>query len=267
MTDVSLPAGRFAQSDFRVGHVLNRAWSVFSGNFLKLGLVTGVAALPAALLPESLFNDVGNRYLDIGLAFLPPLLWVVLTMLSQAIVFYGAFQDMSGRPVNLVDGLTIGLGRVFPLIGLAVVALAVVAAMIGASFLLASPVLTFVCVLVTIPAVLMMWSMAMPACVVERLGPFRSLSRSRALTKGFRGRILGLLLVTLIFGAIVSGVLDAILGLAPAGGFGAAARQTIDLIWNALWAAFFAVVNVVAYHDLRVAKEGVDTAQVAAVFE
>jgi hypothetical protein len=39
------------------------------------------------------------------------------------------------------------------------------------------------------------------------------------------------------------------------------------LIWNALWAAFFAVVNVVAYHDLRVAKEGVDTAQIAAVFE
>jgi hypothetical protein len=35
------------------------------------------------------------------------------------------------------------------------------------------------------------------------------------------------------------------------GGFGAAARQTIDLIWNALWAAFFAVVNVVRKRSSR----------------
>ena len=114
---------------------------------------------------------------------------------------------------------------------------------------------------------LMMWSMGMPACVVERLGPFRSLARSRALTKGRRWRILGLLLLTLIIGRIVSAVLDAILGLGPAGSIGAAATQTISLVWDAIWTAFFAIVIVVTYHDLRVAREGVDTEQIAAVFE
>jgi hypothetical protein len=39
------------------------------------------------------------------------------------------------------------------------------------------------------------------------------------------------------------------------------------VIWNALWGAFYATFAVVTYHDLRVAKEGVDTAQIAAVFE
>ena len=39
------------------------------------------------------------------------------------------------------------------------------------------------------------------------------------------------------------------------------------LIWNALYGAFDAILVVVTYHDLRVAKEGVDTDHIAAVFE
>ena len=39
------------------------------------------------------------------------------------------------------------------------------------------------------------------------------------------------------------------------------------LTWNGIWGAFYAIFAVVTYHDLRVAKEGVDTAQIAAVFE
>jgi hypothetical protein len=234
---------------------------------MKFGVVTGISALPSLLLSESLFSDTGNQYLDAGLGLVAPFLTVVLTMLSQAIVFYGAFQDMRRRPVSLTDGLRVGLGRVFPLIGLAVVAVAVLAALMGASFLLGAPGLVFVALLLVVPAALLMWAMATPVCVVERLGPFRSLSRSRALTKGHRFRILGLLLLTLIFGWIVGAILDAILALGPAGSFGAAVTQTINLIWNALWTAFFALVIVVAYHDLRVAKEGIDTEQIAAVFE
>jgi hypothetical protein len=39
------------------------------------------------------------------------------------------------------------------------------------------------------------------------------------------------------------------------------------LIWNAIWTAFLNISIAVTYHDLRVAKEGVDTDQIAAVFE
>jgi hypothetical protein len=40
-----------------------------------------------------------------------------------------------------------------------------------------------------------------------------------------------------------------------------------NLIWSALVGAFSAILGVVIYHDLRVAKEGVDTDQIAAVFD
>ena len=115
------------------------------------------------------------------------------------------------------------------------------------------------------------WSMAIPACVVERAGPFRSLARSRALTKGHRWKILGLLLVTVlggvIIGAIVGATSGAILALIGAGGLRSALSTAIGLIWEAVWLASFAVLTVVTYHDLRVAKEGVSTDQIAAVFE
>jgi hypothetical protein len=43
--------------------------------------------------------------------------------------------------------------------------------------------------------------------------------------------------------------------------------QIVRLVWTAVWTAFYAILVAVAYHDLRVAKEGVATDQIAAVFE
>jgi hypothetical protein len=267
MTDASLPASRFSEADLRVGDVLGRAWTVFSGNFLKFSVVTGIAALPSLLVGELSIADAGNKYLDMGFGLFAALLTVALTMLSQAIVFYGAFQDMRARPVSLADGLRVGLGRVFPLVGVAIVIGLAIMALLGACFLLAAPVLIFASFIIAVVMLLVVCSMGMPVCVVERLGPFRSLMRSQALTKGHRWKILGLLLLTLIVGSLVSAVLEAVLAYGPAGSFGAAAKQTISLIWDAIWTAFFATTIVVTYHDLRVAKEGIDTEQIAAVFE
>jgi hypothetical protein len=41
----------------------------------------------------------------------------------------------------------------------------------------------------------------------------------------------------------------------------------VILLWSAVYSAFSAVLAVVAYHDLRVAQEGVDTDQIASVFD
>jgi MFS family permease len=253
----------------RVGDVLGRAWAVFSGNFLKFSAVTGIAALPSLLIGESSVADSDNLYLDAGLSLFAAFLTVALTMLSQAIVFYGAFQDMRGRRVSLADGLRVGLRRVFPLIGLAVVIGLAVIALLGGSFFFVVPGLVFAgLLLLIIPAVmlLLMWSMGVAACVVERLGPFRSLARGRALTKGHRWKILGLLLLTLIIGAIVGAVLGTFLAYVPAGGFGAAATWTINLIWDAIWTAFFAIPPWPHAGRDR-SRPGIDTEQIAAVFE
>ena len=39
------------------------------------------------------------------------------------------------------------------------------------------------------------------------------------------------------------------------------------VLWNGVWGAFYAIAVVVTYHDLRVAKEGIDIEQIAAVFD
>jgi len=42
------------------------------------------------------------------------------------------------------------------------------------------------------------WFLAVPVCVLERLGPFRSMERSRMLTKGGRWLILGIALLLIV---------------------------------------------------------------------
>ena len=114
-----LPA-RFAEGDFRVGQVFSRAWSVFSGNFATFMLVTGIAGLPSLLIQQAAPDTLGNTYADVGMAVFAAIVTLVLWTLSQAIVLYGAFQVMRGRPIDLAGAVRIGLRRVFPVLGLAI---------------------------------------------------------------------------------------------------------------------------------------------------
>jgi len=263
MTDASLPSGRFAGGDFRIGKVFSRAWSVFSRNFVTFMVVIGVANLPSLLMPQPSPGTAASPAEILNPTFFVVLLLViVLSTLGQAMVLYGAFQDMRGRPVSLADCLQIGLRRLFPIIGLAIIM--VVALMFAAIFLI-------------FPAVMlaMMWFVATPVCVVEQLGPFRSMGRSRELTKGRRWRLFGLVLLILIPAIIVGAIFGAVtfFMLGPNGLLTLSSvltswlGQLISLVWKAAWGGFFAAVIAVTYHDLRVAKEGLTTEQIASVFD
>jgi uncharacterized membrane protein len=119
-------------------------------------------------------------------------------------------------------------------------------------------------ILLVIPAffVVTILFVAMPVCIVERLGPVKSLGRSAELTKGNRWKIFGLwLLVTVVtlIGTALIGAISYVTGLAVG--------LVLKLVWGALAGAFNAIMVVVTYHDLRVAKEGVDTDRIASVFD
>src|SRR5262249_53141966 len=111
--------------------------------------------------------------------------------------------------------------------------------------------------------ILTMCYVAIPACIVERLGVFASMGRSSVLTKGHRWAIFGTWLLLLIAGAITAAVLDAVLGLIGSAGL----VKVGSLAWSGFLTAFGTVFAVVVYHDLRVAKEGIDTRQIVSVFE
>src|SRR5262249_45221083 len=143
--------------------------------------------------------------------------------LSQAIVLYGAFQDMRGRQVSLSESLQVGLNRFWAIIGLA---LLVTLLGMFAALALIFPVF----ILMT------MWFVAAPICVVERLGPTRWMKRSRELTKGPRWKIFGLMALLFLASAIAGKPIPAAftaIGGTPLGLVG-------DVLWNGAWGAFYA---------------------------
>jgi hypothetical protein len=253
MTDASLPA-RFAESEFRVGNVLNRTSSVLSRNFLIFFVVTAVAQLPSLLFLKTETMNPNASGAEIAvmvtLGIGGAVLMIVLSMLSQAIVLYGAFQNMRGREVSLAESLQVGLRRFWAILGMAFL----VALLAGLAVL----ALIF-------PALILatMWFVAAPACVVEQLGPWASMRRSRELTKGHRWKVFGLMMLLLIISGIAGGTITA--ALTAIGGNLLAMVGTV--LWNGAWGAFSAIAVVVTYHDLRAAKEGIDIDQIAAVFD
>jgi hypothetical protein len=259
MTDTLQPplprAARSSEGDFRVGRVFSRTFGVLSRNFLPFCFVTLIATLPNLFFFT--FQSGLARTAPItggaaaGRAVLAACLAIMLYALSQAILLYASFEDMRGRRVNLGDSILIAMRRIFPILGVAIVS-AILAGL--ASLLLIIP--GFI--------VLTMVFVATPACVVEKLGPFKAIGRSAQLTKGNRWKIFGLWFVTMLVGTVSQSLLLKLL-LGITGSLYLAV--IVWFIWGAIYAAFYAVLAVVTYHDLRVAKEGVDTDQIAAVFD
>jgi len=247
MAHMTLQAPSFAGRDFRVGDALSKTIGVLSRNVLPFSVVTAlVSAIPLLIFGEATANpsDLSSILLSLASAVLA----IVLDALSQAIVLYGAFEDLRGRPVNLVSSIQFAGSRLLAVIGVALLAA------LGTGF-------GFIVLIFPGIMVFTMWYVATPACVVEHLGPGKSLSRSAELTEGHRWKVFGMLLVTVIIalvGVALVKVAEVSLGLA--------AGIVVRTIWNALFGAFCAILAVVTYHDLRVAKEGVDTDQIAAVF-
>jgi len=260
MTDASLPAGRFTPGDFRVGHVFSQAWKVFSRNFFTFIIVTAIASLPPILAQPPLSTDPAavDPFQNLGRSLLVLFLGAVCNALATGTLIYGAFEIMRGRPMNLAESARVGLRRFFPMVGLAIVVFVLVE--LGL-------------ILFIFPGAMLytMWFVATPVCVVERAGVFRSMGRSRALTKGHRWKIFGLFLVVFIPGLIVGGAVISALfsgNIATVNSiFSSTLGKIVSLIWSAIYTAFLAALVVVTYHDLRVAKEGVDTDQIASVFD
>jgi len=275
----------FGIGDFRVGRVLNQSASVFQRNFPALFVIGIVAYLPLQLFnlwfaTQAQLISVGAiSAAQVGLfAFLFLFVSIVFSMFSQAIILHMAFQNMRNLSANILDSLKLGLSRFFPLLLLGIcigILMILVAMAVGLAVGVTALILgnTISSVLAGIAAVLLalvavallytMWFVAVAACVVDRRWPFSALRRSAQLTKGFRWRIFGLILLLLVTSTIVSFTVKLL--ASPLGGI--PLTFVAGLTWAAVIGAFYATVVAVSYHDLRVAKEGMDIEQIAAVFD
>ncbi|HUH84521.1 MAG TPA: hypothetical protein VLX85_07910, partial [Stellaceae bacterium] len=181
--------------------------------------------------------------LELGLLALT----MALSVLGQAVILYGAFQKMRGGGFSIAQSFARGFARFLPMMGM--LALTLLGAMVAG-------------LLFVVPAVILltMWYVALPACLIERLGPMESLTRSSFLTRGHRWKVFGIWMLVVVVQSVVQQVLQGALGS------GILATAAYGL-WLVLSEAYQAIVVAVLYHDLRVAKEGIDVERIAAVFE
>jgi hypothetical protein len=248
--------------DFRVGDVLSRSWTLLSANFLFFIALSALvyAVIIAVVFVVTLIAMAagvmgGGRpstaliVLIAIVAFATLIFAYVAIIVSQGALLFGAFQNLRGQPVRIGESLRKALGRLGALVGIGL--LSALAMLLGL-------------ILLVFPAVMLfcMWVVAVPVCMVEGLGATASMSRSAALTKGYRWKILGIFALIFLGRWIAQQLVQlALTPISPTLGLVA------GFIMSALLSLYGYAAIIMTYHDLRVAKEGVDTTQIASVFD
>ncbi|HEY0411630.1 MAG TPA: hypothetical protein VGD66_00635 [Allosphingosinicella sp.] len=252
-----------------IGRVFSRAFGTIGSNPVA---TLGIAFLFGAL-PNVLANSVvqQNRF-DIVRALGPVgtiaagiatvVIGIAFAMITQGALVRATVAHSEGRRAGIVESASAGLVVALPLVGLAILnALGVAAGMI----------------LLVVPGIILyiMWSVAAPALVEERLGPIEALGRSRELTAGARWTIFGLELVVLVCTWIVSAIFGVIMVMLYGSmqAMAAAAMTGFSIGYLAFGAAiqtvtsaFWGVVQTALYVELREWKDGPPADRLAEVF-
>jgi len=262
-------APEYEDRGMSVGRVFQRAFSAITQNpLVVLGLALVVGALPGLVMtylfvtmgllsPGMLQPGAVSFRAIMGATLLSTLIGIVIAAIVQGALTRAVVTASEGRKATFGEALSTGLKVILPLIGLSIV----VAVGIGIGF-----------VLLFVPGVilLLMWAVAVPVLVVERVGVFDALRRSAELTKGSRWKILGLFIVLVIIYWVCSAVLG-VVGLKMYGAGTAVGGLTIanilgsvvlGTIFNTLWGT----IQPSLYVELRQAKEGDSADRLAEVF-
>jgi len=256
------PAAPPPVSPVTVGKLVGRAFSTWRAcvlPFAALGLLLQAALLalgwalgsPFTLFERSPFRQPSPA--TVAWAFSARYwAYVASAMLLSVLVMGGltggAIQRLAGRPVT-VGGMLGSTVRRAPAL-VAAGALALLATYLGM-------------LLLVVPGILwgLSFSLAAPVVMAEPLGAWASLKRSRSLARGSRSALLGTYFICGVAAAAPSWLGMGLAMAAPLPG------GLLTLVGSVLLGPILYVAPAVAYHDLRVAKEGASTAELARVFE
>jgi hypothetical protein len=252
---------------FEMGRVVKRTFSVVGNNLATFALLSLVPALCLAVV-----NSMAGQFVDSeGEPTLPDfdtltmiggvgLVYFAAALVLQAAVVHAAVISLGGRRAPLADCLATGLRNAAPLL------------MIG---LLMIPAIIAGGLLLIIPGIILalMWSVAAPACVVERTGVLGAFGRSRELTRGHKWAIFGACLLFVIVVIVISipfGVLTAVMVLTSDGSSIAnpSLLETGAYVLNTMITSVIGSTFVAAiYYELRQIKEGIGPEALASVFD
>ncbi|MFZ0731620.1 MAG: hypothetical protein WAM79_04775 [Candidatus Sulfotelmatobacter sp.] len=243
------------------GELLDRTFSLYRYHF---GLFIGIYALPhLAVLAFELWGvairpygpNFSNLMTIMAWAWGTILLSMIFSAIAQAATVVAVSQVHLDQPASVFDSFSSVKGHI---IGVVFLSLIITVAVFTA------------CIAFIVPGVLLflMWSLAVPAKVLEDKGIFDSMSRSMDLTKGSRGRIfvIWLLFAVLSIGMswLVQWPIIAAAGVSSRGAMIRASQmwqvvsQTAGFVSQCLVGPLVTIALSLVYYDQRVRKEAFD---------
>jgi len=255
-----------------IGRIFSRAFETMGSNPIT---VFGISFLFTAL-PTFVVNYIGrglgysqqnmmtgaiSPLLFVTFTLVSLLVGVVLTMLTQGALVRVTAAHLQGREASFGEAAMTGLRNALPLFALAI--------LLGLGLMLGF-------LLLIVPAVILylMWAVAAPALVEEKIGVIDAFGRSRYLTSGARWKVLGLgLIMILVYWlfSIISGIfmvsIYGIEGLAVAMQQGLpTAFLIVSVVLSTLLTAIVATIQTSLYIELREWKDGPATEALTEIF-
>ena len=242
-----------------LGEILDRTFQFYRKEFL---LFVGIAAIPQTLVLGAQILSLtmrssasGGAIAAAGLSLLVlALIGLVASAVSQAAASAALSDIYLGQPTSIgaaFDKIRGSVGRMTGIV-------------FGLGLLIG---IGFICLIIPGIYLALIWSLAIPAAVIEDLGFAECRDRSKMLTEGALGRIFVIYLLVIIvkygvsigIGAIVGGIGGAILGKAAIGSVAFSAILQLAGFFSAtLVGPIGMIAFTIAYYDQRVRKEGFD---------
>jgi hypothetical protein len=248
-----------AIEDFEIGRVVGRTFGVFGRNlivYLSIALLFMLPALVADLYVGTPNYILAGATKGWSMGFLAAVPQFVCPYLLAAALVKATITDLNGERPSWGSILSTGLALFLPVLLLTIMSLFGV--MLGI-------------MLALVPGIILMtgWAVVIPVLAAENTGIIQSFGRSWDLTRGYRWKIFGLLLLYFIVAFLLNFVAQLIFGVSFAqtaltGGIG-----YISLMWlnSVILGAFYAVGIAALYYELRTVKEGIGPQQLAAAFD
>ncbi len=252
---------RFQIGAMSAGDILDRGMKLLLARLPSFFFITFIVELPL-LIYQVGTPALARRHAAVG--FLGGLTGFILASLvlvpmGTAVILYVIWQEFVGRRVGLGEAFRMGLARFWSLL---------------AGSITFGLVLFAGCCMLCFPFfIFLSWFyLYSQVIVVEGLGPIAALDRSRALTEGYRLRLLGILLLLQIIGFILQVALSVVLqhffpleyvnvphiGLQPVFSANLVIIQLLLFPVTIVVAAYTSVCMTLLYFDIRIRKEGFD---------
>lgn len=256
-----------------MGRVLSESLRILGRNVVPFAVLAFLVYLPL-LVVNLAFAEQQLQSPDQEESPWASLLGFVLPFVLQGAVAYGVFEELRGSRAPFLACVSRGMARLGRVLGVAVLlvlAMSVVILVPSLVLMWFDPVLGIfgaLLGLVFLVVLTLMWYVAVPAAVVEpRTGALAALGRSVKLTEGSRGSIFGVIVVLGLLGFVVALFFQFAVFAPATTANDIRVGQVLQTVFLAVLGAWQAIAAAVAYHDLRVEKEGIDAAEIARVFD